>query len=125
LSRLLRAAGHEVVCAGDGPEGLAAVGRRAPDVIVLDLSMPAMDGGEFLRRLRSDPRRSNVPVLLLSALADAELRQLAERHSAFGAFSKLVMDCDGLLAAVAEASGKGQADRPSPADAASPPRPPA
>jgi CheY-like chemotaxis protein len=105
LSRLMRAAGHEVVCAADGPDGLAAVGRRAPDVIVLDLSMPGMDGGEFLRHLRADPRWAGIPVLLLSGYAEAELIPLAERYAVSRVFTKLAMDCDGLLAAVAEASG--------------------
>jgi CheY-like chemotaxis protein len=111
LSRLMRAAGHEVTCAADGPEGLAAVRRRAPDVIVLDLSMPGMDGAEVLSRLRSDPGGAGIPVLLLSGYAEAELRPLAERYSVFRVFTKLGMDCDGLLAAVAEASDNLHAGR--------------
>jgi CheY-like chemotaxis protein len=101
MCRLLRADGHEVACACDGREALAAVERRVPDVIVLDLSMPVMDGAEFLRHLRSDPRRANLTVLLLSACAEAEVRHVAERYSVSRVFSKLGLDGDGLLAAVA------------------------
>ncbi len=58
--------GHEVRLASHGLEGLHHL-DWAPDLILLDLMLPVMDGYEFLRRLRSSPRAAHVPVLVLSA----------------------------------------------------------
>ena len=57
--------GLEVRCAADGPSGIEAVGRFRPDVIVLDIMLPGMDGVGVLKRLRSDGNR--VPVIMLTA----------------------------------------------------------
>jgi DNA-binding response OmpR family regulator len=67
----LRAHGHEVVEAGDGEEALRLVTRRPPDLVVLDLMLPGIDGLEVCRRLR---RTSDVPVVMLTALGEAEDR---------------------------------------------------
>ena len=55
LADLLRLLGHEVQVAHDGPEGLAAARALRPDVVLLDIGLPGMDGYEVARRLRSDP----------------------------------------------------------------------
>jgi len=60
-----------VETASDGTEGLAKVERFAPDLILLDLMMPGMDGKEFLRRLRADPVHAEIPVLVTTA-ADSQ-----------------------------------------------------
>jgi two-component system alkaline phosphatase synthesis response regulator PhoP len=60
----LKAAGFEVVTAGDGPKGLAAARRLRPDLIVLDLMLPEMDGLDVCRELR---RESNIPIVMLTA----------------------------------------------------------
>ncbi len=65
LDRTLTAAGYEVALAADGGQALAAVERAAPDLIVLDLAMPGVDGPAVLRRLRG--RGLATPVLLLTA----------------------------------------------------------
>jgi type IV pilus assembly protein PilB len=57
----------QVVTAGSGEEALAAAARERPDVVVLDISMPDMDGFEVCRRLRTEVRTAFVPVLLLTA----------------------------------------------------------
>ena len=64
--------GHDVLVAADGPTGLDAVRREVPDLVVLDVMMPVMDGWEVLRQIKSDPAEecSQVPVLLLTAKAD-------------------------------------------------------
>ena len=59
--------GHRVVRVGDGEAALAAAERDRPDVIILDVMMPQMDGFEVLRRLRQDERTSRVPVVVLTA----------------------------------------------------------
>jgi len=60
----LQAAGFDVVQAGDGLRGLDAARRERPDLVVLDLMMPGMDGLDVCRRLR---RESNVPIIMLTA----------------------------------------------------------
>jgi DNA-binding response OmpR family regulator len=62
-----RMEGFEVEAASHGEEALASAARDAPDVVVLDLMMPGMDGREILRRLREDPATSGVPVVFLTA----------------------------------------------------------
>ena len=69
LCRLnLKHASMRVREAGSGESGLAAAWEDTPDVVILDLMMPGMDGFDVLRTLRSDERTSHVPVLVLSAL---------------------------------------------------------
>jgi CheY-like chemotaxis protein len=57
----------DVVTASDGREALAAVEAARPDVVVCDVMMPDVDGLEVCRRLKSDPRTSDLPVILLTA----------------------------------------------------------
>lgn len=59
--------GFQVESAMDGPQGLAAAQRIAPDIVILDLMMPGMDGLEVCRRLRTNPTTQDVPVLMLTA----------------------------------------------------------
>jgi len=66
----LENAGFEVRSAGDGLEGLAVMGRWRPDLIVLDVMLPGMDGFEICRRLKQMPGLSGVPVILLTARTD-------------------------------------------------------
>ena len=67
VARVLRQAGHAVVEADDGDTGLRAVRAEVPDLVLLDLHMPGMDGQTFLERLRADPRTVDVPVVVLTA----------------------------------------------------------
>ncbi|MGZ5331370.1 MAG: response regulator transcription factor [Solirubrobacterales bacterium] len=71
LRRSLRAEGHEVRTAGDGVEGLRAAEEFAPDLVVLDLGLPRLDGIEVAKRLRAE---SDVPILILTARAETEDR---------------------------------------------------
>lgn len=64
--RLLSADGHDVVLAPDGASALAAVHRHRPDVILLDVAMPLVDGLEVCRQLKSDPATRLTPVVLVS-----------------------------------------------------------
>lgn len=64
LRRTLRAEGYEVDAVGDGPEALERAGHFMPDLVVLDLGLPGMDGVEVCRKLR---REGDVPVLMLTA----------------------------------------------------------
>lgn len=63
-----------VECACNGREGLDKVESFAPDIVLLDLMMPVMNGEEFLKALRADPRHRSLPVLVLSAVVDQTIR---------------------------------------------------
>ena len=69
VRQILVLAGHEVVIARDGFAALQSLAAREPDLVVLDRSMPGMDGLEVCRRLKSNPFTSRVPVLMLTALS--------------------------------------------------------
>src|SRR5439155_6887561 len=58
----------EVVSASNGPQALARIAEREPDLVVLDLLMEGMDGFEVCRRIKSDPGTTHVPVLIVSSL---------------------------------------------------------
>lgn len=66
---VLEAAGFEVEWAADGQLGLEAAAAHRPDIILMDLSMPVLDGYEATRRLKADAALRDVPVLALSAQA--------------------------------------------------------
>lgn len=65
---VLRDAGYEVIEAGDGGEGVTLARGVQPDVVVMDLCMPQMDGWEAIRCLKADPRTASVPVVVLTGL---------------------------------------------------------
>jgi len=70
----LERAGYEVLTAFDGIEALDKVKNDNPDMVVLDVMMPRMDGFEVLKNLQSDPRFQNIPVIMLTAKAqDADI----------------------------------------------------
>lgn len=69
LSRRLVRRGYEVEIAADGREGLSMASASSPDLILLDLSLPEMDGWEVLRRLKQDPKMKSIPVVALTAHA--------------------------------------------------------
>jgi len=64
--------GYHVATANDGAEALATVAARPPDMVVLDVMMPKLDGIEVVRRMKADAATAAVPVLLLSARAQAK-----------------------------------------------------
>lgn len=65
---VLSAGGFETLEAGTGAEGLALATERVPDVILMDLRLPDMDGVEAARALRADERTAGIPVVAVSAL---------------------------------------------------------
>lgn len=67
MKELLALEGHQVFLAENGREALDMLGKTKPDVILLDLMMPIMDGYEFLQERRRLPEANSVPVLLLTA----------------------------------------------------------
>lgn len=69
LTYLLNAAGHQVVGATTGSEALLSAADRRPDLVVLDLQLPDLDGYEVLARLRAQPDLVDVPVIAVTAYA--------------------------------------------------------
>jgi len=84
---VLRGCGHEVLQATDATDGLAAARRERPDLILMDVQLPGMDGLAATRQIKADPTTRNIPVIALTALA---MQGDAERIGAAG--------CDGYVA---------------------------
>src|SRR5688500_11233426 len=77
LSRRLMRRGYEVVIAVDGEGGLALAQSEAPDLIVMDMSLPVLDGWEATRRLKANPNTKHIPVIALTAHAMSSDREKA------------------------------------------------
>src|SRR3954453_2001121 len=73
VARLLKWGGFQAVTAEDGYEALAAVNTQTPDLVLLDLTMPRMDGVAVLKALREAPRWKPLPVVLFTAVSDGRL----------------------------------------------------
>src|SRR5438270_402774 len=71
VRRALEREGYDVIVATSGRSGLEIAREQRPDLVVLDLTMPDIDGLEVCRALRQDPRRGAIPILVLSARAAA------------------------------------------------------
>jgi CheY-like chemotaxis protein len=87
FARILRQEGFTTVCASNGQEALNALVADPPDVILLDIMMPEMDGLDCLAAMRRDPRGRQTPIIMMSALCDQEHR---DRARALGAQEYLV-----------------------------------
>jgi len=72
LDAVLSPRGYRVLGAGSGPEALALVAEHRPDLVLLDIVMPEMDGYEVCRRLRQDPSTAFLPVVMITASGDQE-----------------------------------------------------
>src|SRR5204863_7086612 len=66
LALMLRMEGHEVTCASDGEEALALAGQRKPEIVVLDVGMPKLDGCEVARRIRAESRGRHAVLVALT-----------------------------------------------------------
>jgi CheY-like chemotaxis protein len=76
LEVMLAPEGFDLLTAGNGEEALAMVARHLPDLILLDVMMPGMDGYEVTARIRADPATTNIPVVIVTALEDRQARML-------------------------------------------------
>src|SRR5438132_1502409 len=72
LQLRLESQGYEVVTAGDGEAALALVRDRLPDLVLLDIMMPKLDGIATVKQLKSEPALPFIPVILVTARADAK-----------------------------------------------------
>ena len=78
----LRPASLDLIMAEDGPSGLERVRAEEPDLVVLDIGLPVMDGWQVLDEIRRDPRLAQLPVLVLTAHAEEESRRRADEGGA-------------------------------------------
>lgn len=82
LVQTLRAAGHDVVEAENGEEGLARFDEHDPEVVITDLNMPVLDGIEFTRACRTKPKGLDTPIIILTTESAAELKAEGRRAGA-------------------------------------------
>ena len=69
LNDLLTTAGYELIEANDGAEGVAAAAREKPDLILMDIQLPIVDGYEATRRIKADPQTKHIPVIAVTSYA--------------------------------------------------------
>ena len=99
IEAILREEGYVVALARDGAQGLMLARDWRPDLILMDVMLPSVDGGTAIRRLKSAPETAGIPIVAMSA--GSNLRQrTGELDSADGALAK-PFDVDALLAQVA------------------------
>ena len=72
-SRLLTREGFEVITAKDGLDAMQVLGEKMPDVILLDIEMPRMDGFEFTKTVKADARTAHIPIIMITS-------RTAEKH---------------------------------------------
>ncbi len=101
----LRRRGYDVLNAADGQQALAIAREQAPDVILLDLIMPKVQGFEVLRALKADPATQGIPVLVLTNLSQDSDRAAALEGGAREYLVKANLSLDELVAAVDRALG--------------------
>ena len=121
LAETLASLGHDVVTAAGGDEGLAALASQSIDLTIVDLRMPGRDGLDVLRSIKADAHHATMPVVLLTAHADAENTIEAMKLGAFDHLTKPI-GRDELIAVLARAlshrreRGRAKATRPVPLD---------
>jgi CheY-like chemotaxis protein len=93
--------GHEAALAADGESALAAIGERVPDLILMDLMMPVLNGFETIHALKSRPATAGIPVIAISALSRARDQEQAFQAGADDYISK-PFDLDLLSAKIAQ-----------------------
>lgn len=77
LSRRLERRGYDIIIATDGSQGVNLTKEQQPDLVLMDMSLPIMDGWEATRRIKSDPDSQQIPVIALTAHAIAGDREKA------------------------------------------------
>lgn len=90
LSKILRQGGHEVVTASDGEAGIAAAKSQGPDVILMDVVMPGINGFQATRKLSRDPKTQHIPVLMVTTKDQETDREWGMRQGAKGYLVKPV-----------------------------------
>ena len=84
IAQMLKILGYDVECATNGQEGVEQAERWQPDIILMDIRMPVMDGLEATRAIRNNPMTEKIPVYILSAYTDAKTRTSCREAGADG-----------------------------------------
>jgi len=88
LSIRLRAAGYDVISAHDGDEAFELASKNKPDLIILDVRMPAGGGFTSIDRMKHSLNTRNIPVIFLTAFDDEDMREEGRKLGAVGFFRK-------------------------------------
>jgi len=94
LSFLLERQGLDVRTANSGEEGVAVAQEWIPDLILMDLMMPGMNGFQAAELLRADPRTANIPILALTAFGEEKMQAEAETAGINGFVLKTILPAD-------------------------------
>ena len=106
LTFLLERAGFQVEVQSDGRQVVSSAKADTPDVLILDVMLPGLDGYEILRQLRADQRSESLPVLMLTAKGQREDRETAMEHGADLFMTKPFANSE-IVAAVKELASRG------------------
>jgi two-component system cell cycle response regulator DivK len=90
MAQMLELSGYQVAVASDGVEGVEQARSWGPDLILIDLRMPRMDGFEAIEVLRGDPKTADIPIIAISAWASAKHKERALQVGANEHFTKPV-----------------------------------
>src|SRR5947208_124770 len=89
LVRFLQRSGHVAVCANDGQQAMTALMDDKPELVLLDLKMPEVDGIDFLNIIRSYLRWTSLPVIVLSGISDPDVEAQALKLGVRKVFRKM------------------------------------
>ena len=104
LAKFLEASGHDVACVPNGRDALARVIQQPPDVVLLDLLMPEMDGPSFLEVVRSYLRLQGLPVVVLTGLIESPMVERAQALKVNSVLAKGKASPEDILRALEEAT---------------------
>ncbi len=116
LSRRLQRKGHEVVLAHDGEQGVNSAKATAPDIVLLDMNLPVMDGWTAARALKADSQTQRIPIVALTAHAMAGDREKAiqagcdDYHPKPIDFARLLEQIDALVDRAGDSAGSATAN---------------
>ena len=105
MSRLLSEAGYATAVASDGEKGLALVQKEKPDLVLLDLVLPKIDGKQVLKTLKEDEATKNIPVIVLSNLSAETDQKEVEALGAAGFYVKAMTLPTALVEAIRKRLG--------------------
>lgn len=88
LSQMLKIMGYDVTCADNGKQGVEQAELWLPDVILMDMRMPIMNGDQAIQIIRSKPATAKIPIFVLSAYTDAKTRDTCKQVGADKFFTK-------------------------------------
>jgi len=101
LKEFLIFSGYEVDIVSDGAEAMSRLRFRAPDLLILDIMMPKMDGYVFARKMKTDPKLKNVPILVITAVPEMRGKKVMDSLGAM-AYIEKPMDNQQLLKAISD-----------------------